>query len=58
MLTQFRCLDQQAIETLLTLAESYAGHGREMSQQGTQTVKGARSDTGLTVAETNLRVCF
>lgn len=50
------CLDQQAIESLLTLAENYTGHGREMSQQGTKTMKGASSDTGLTMVETNLRV--
>nr|WDA55141.1 hypothetical protein [Talaromyces marneffei] len=31
---------QQAIETLLSLAESYAGHGRDISSQGTTATKG------------------
>jgi hypothetical protein len=51
-------IDQQAIETLLTLAETYAGHGRDLSQQGAGTVKGAHTDDSLRVAETDLRVCF
>lgn len=46
---------QEAIETLLNLAETYAGHGRDLSQQGAGTVKGAHEDTALTRAETNLR---
>jgi hypothetical protein len=48
--------DQQAIETLLTLAETYAGHGKSVTQQGSQSAKGARQDTNLKQAETNLRV--
>ncbi|KAI4290149.1 MAG: hypothetical protein L6R35_000578 [Caloplaca aegaea] len=47
---------QQAVETLLNLAEEYSGHGKNMSQQGAGTVKGAHSDTALTTAETDLRV--
>ncbi|KAI4230180.1 MAG: hypothetical protein L6R36_000293 [Xanthoria steineri] len=47
---------QQAIETLLNLAEEYSGHGKNLSQQGAGTVKGAHSDTALTSAETDLRV--
>lgn len=46
---------QQAIETLLGLAETYAGHGRDLSSQGVGTVKGARSDEGLQAAEADLR---
>ncbi|KAL8691203.1 MAG: hypothetical protein Q9218_003516 [Villophora microphyllina] len=47
---------QQAIETLLNLAEQYGGHGKNLSQQGAGTVKGAHSDSALTTAETDLRV--
>ncbi|KAL8760178.1 MAG: hypothetical protein Q9199_000200 [Rusavskia elegans] len=47
---------QQAIETLLNLAEEYSGHGKNLSQQGAGTVKGAHGDTALTSAETDLRV--
>ena len=51
-------LDQQSIETLLSLAEEYGGHGKNMSQQGAGTVKGAHSDTALTSAETDLKVRY
>ncbi|KAL8952780.1 MAG: hypothetical protein Q9222_001327 [Ikaeria aurantiellina] len=47
---------QQAIETILNLAEEYGGHGKNMSQQGAGSMKGAHSDTALTTAETDLRV--
>lgn len=50
--------DQQAVETLLSLAEEYGGHGKNLSQQGAGTIKGAHSDTALTSAETDLKVCF
>ncbi|KAI4173919.1 MAG: hypothetical protein LQ343_002687 [Gyalolechia ehrenbergii] len=46
----------QAIETLLNIAEEYGGHGKNLSQQGAGSVKGAHSDTALTTAETDLRV--
>jgi hypothetical protein len=46
---------QQAIETLLSLAETYAGHGRDISLQGTTATKGARENTIISRAETNLR---
>lgn len=46
---------QQSIETLLSLAEEYGGHGKNISQQGAGTVKGAHSDTALTSAETDLK---
>ena len=49
--------DQQAIETILSLAEQYGGHAKNVSMQGAGTVKGAHSDTALTAAETDLRVC-
>lgn len=50
--------DQQAIETLLNIAEQYAGHGKNITQQGAGAVKGAHGDTALTTAETDLKVCF
>ncbi|KAI4178979.1 MAG: hypothetical protein L6R41_008110 [Letrouitia leprolyta] len=46
---------QQAIETLLNIAEEYGGYSKNLSQQGAGTVKGAHSDTALTSAETDLR---
>ncbi|CRG83112.1 putative protein C32A11,02c [Talaromyces islandicus] len=46
---------QQAVETLLTLAETYSGYGRNVTQQGSQSAKGARQNTNLQQAETNLR---
>ncbi|KAL9603033.1 MAG: hypothetical protein Q9219_001397 [cf. Caloplaca sp. 3 TL-2023] len=49
---------QQAVETLLNLAEQYGGHGKNLSQQGSGAVKGAHSDNALTAAETDLRVCL
>ncbi|KAI4194683.1 MAG: hypothetical protein LQ348_002578 [Seirophora lacunosa] len=46
---------QQAVETLLNIAEEYSGHGKNISKQGAGSVKGAHSDTALTSAETDLR---
>ncbi|KAL6721623.1 hypothetical protein ACLMJK_000727 [Lecanora helva] len=46
---------QQAIETLLSLAEEYGGHSKNVSQQGAGTVKGAHSDSALTTAEADLK---
>lgn len=46
---------QQAIETLLDLAETYGRHGRDMSQAGAGTVKGAHADDSLQAAETDLK---
>jgi len=43
----------QAIETLLNLAEEYAGHSRSIAQGGTGTVKDARA--GLAQAESDLK---
>jgi len=47
---------QQAITTLLDLAEEYAGHLNNVTQQSTGTVKGAHADTSLQRAEKNLKV--
>jgi hypothetical protein len=47
---------QQAITTLLDLAEQYASHANTLTQQGAGTVKGAHADTSLQKAETDLRV--
>lgn len=44
---------QQAINTLLDLAEEYGGHAKNLSQQGTSTVKDTRS--GLAQAEEDLK---
>lgn len=46
---------QQAIETLLDLAERYAGHGRQLGQESAGTVKQAHGDSALTRAERNLK---
>jgi len=46
---------QRAIETLLGLAEQYAGHSRNVVQQSTGTVKGAHQDDALQTAETDLK---
>ncbi|TKX22126.1 hypothetical protein C1H76_5759 [Elsinoe australis] len=46
---------QQAIETLLRLAEEYAGHGRNVADQSAGTVKGAHTDNSLKTAETDLK---
>lgn len=50
------CTDQQAIETLLSLAETYAGHASDVGNQSIGTVKGAHDDNSLRSAETDLRV--
>ena len=41
---------------MLSLAEQYGGHGRDVATQGTGTVKGARAENNLQSAETNLKV--
>lgn len=48
---------QRAIDTLLTLAERYAGHGRDVAQQSKGTVQGAHQDDSLQMAEADLKVC-
>ncbi len=47
---------QEAITTLLNLAEEYAGHFNTVTQQSTGTVKGAHADTSLQRAEKDLKV--
>jgi len=46
---------QQAIDTLLALAERYAGHGRDVAQQGKGSVQGAHQDDALQLAEADLK---
>ncbi|KAG9228382.1 hypothetical protein BJ875DRAFT_477613 [Amylocarpus encephaloides] len=46
----------QAITTLLNLAEQYAGHANTVGQQSTGTVKGAHADSSLKKAEADLRL--
>lgn len=46
---------QQAIETLLSLAETYGGHANTLSNQGAGTVKGAHEDNSLRSVEANLK---
>lgn len=46
---------EEAVETLLSLAEQYGGHGKNVAQQGAGTVKGAHTDDALTSAETDLK---
>ena len=48
--------DQQAIDTLLSLAEEYTGHGHNVAQQSIGTVKGVHTDSALTTAEADLKV--
>ncbi|KAJ9403426.1 hypothetical protein DTO045G8_8841 [Paecilomyces variotii] len=47
---------QQAIETLLTLAEKYTGHGKNLTSQTGGTVKSITSDDNLKAAQTKLKV--
>ncbi|KPI35148.1 uncharacterized protein AB675_1363 [Cyphellophora attinorum] len=46
---------QQAIETLLNLAETYAGHANTVAKDSHGTVKGAHTDNSLQSAEANLK---
>jgi hypothetical protein len=48
--------DQRAIETLLNLAETYAGHGQNLAGQSKGTVKGAHADDNLQICEADLKV--
>jgi len=50
--------DQQAINTLLDIAEKYAGHTKNLGHQTAGTVKQAHgSDGELQTAEADLKVC-
>ncbi|KAI9671998.1 MAG: hypothetical protein M1829_004542 [Trizodia sp. TS-e1964] len=46
---------QKAIETLLNLAETYAGHGKNVSKHGAGSVKAAHEDDHLTRAENDIK---
>ncbi|KAK5085661.1 hypothetical protein LTR05_004949 [Lithohypha guttulata] len=46
---------QDAIVTLLDLAERYTGHGRELANQSAGTVKGAHQDGALQRTERNIK---
>ena len=46
---------QQAIDTLLSLAEEYGGHSKNVTQQAAGTVKGAHTDNALVAAEMDLK---
>jgi hypothetical protein len=46
----------QAVNTLLDLAETYAGHASCVAQQSVSSVKGAHADDSLTRAEADLKV--
>lgn len=48
---------QRAIETLLTLAERYARHGKNVGQQSKGSLQGAHQDDALRIAEADLKVC-
>jgi hypothetical protein len=45
----------RAIETLISLAERYAGHSKDVAVQGKGTVKGAHTDDALQLAEADLK---
>ncbi|CAI6340919.1 unnamed protein product [Periconia digitata] len=49
---------QGAIETLLRLAEQYAGHGKGIAASGKQNVQGAHQDDALQLAEADLKTLF
>ncbi|KAK4553916.1 hypothetical protein LTR86_009091 [Recurvomyces mirabilis] len=46
---------QQAIDTLLRLAEEYTGHSKTIAGQGKEAVKGAHDQDSLTSAEADLK---
>lgn len=46
---------QRAIETIIRLAEQYAGHGRDLTVQGKGSVQGAHQDDALQLAEADLK---
>lgn len=54
--TVFPFPDQQAVETILHLAETYTGHAQNLGQQATGTVRGAHADDHLRIAEQDLKV--
>lgn len=48
---------QQAIDTLLRLAENYSRHGKKLAKDSTDTVQDAHQDSHLGYAEMHFRVC-
>lgn len=46
---------QRAIETLIRLAEQYAGHGKDLAVQSKGSVQGAHQDDALQLAEADLK---
>lgn len=46
----------QAVNTILNLAEEYAGHATNVANQSAGTVKGAHADSSLQLAEKDLKV--
>jgi 23S rRNA U2552 (ribose-2'-O)-methylase RlmE/FtsJ len=51
--------DQQAVETLISLAETYGGHANTIVADSKEAVKGARQgDSDLQIAEADLKVRF
>nr|POF01666.1 uncharacterized protein c32a11.02c [Quercus suber] len=48
--------DQQAIDTLLRLAEEYTGHAKNVTAETTGAVKGAHDQDSLQLAETDLKI--
>jgi len=46
---------QRAIETLIQLAERYAGHSKDLAAQSKGTVQGAHQDDALQLAEADLK---
>lgn len=48
--------DNRAVDTLLRLAEEYAGHGKNLAGQSQGTAKGAIGQDSVQVAQADLRV--
>lgn len=49
---------QQAIDTLLRLAENYRGHAKTMAGEGKEQISGAHDDDHLKLAENQLKVSY
>lgn len=47
--------DQQAVETLLTMAEEYAGHTKNVSKQGGSSARGVLKTNSVQAVQYNLR---
>jgi hypothetical protein len=55
-LTWWTTIDQQAVGTILDLAEKYGRHTRDISQQGAGSTKEIRGDERIRKMEANLKV--